>query len=377
MATTTTTTIGTISEFPGRLVVVDQVGNIVTIDPDGSDQSAVTADAGQTATYAQPSWSPQSDRIAWAEITDSGVGVGLSGAQGDERTVIPMNAPPFYLYWSPDGQSIGVLHNGLQAIEFEVVDVEAASTSIVASGSPFYFSWSPESDRVVAHVQGDIFAVIHRDGIARDLGDTGAGYQSPHWTPSGIFHLGEGGLEVRDVAGEAQILARAPGSVALVANPQGTRVAVQAIDVEEPGGITAAVSEIPVLPSNAVAVVDVATGAVAEVTLSPSIGFFWSPDGEALLVLEPTGSAAEVDVKVWADGETRRLFTIAPQPAFVREVLQFFDQYSQSLRLWSPDSSAVVLVGEVGDEQGVWVHDLDQSDPVKVFDGGWAVWSNG
>jgi len=95
------------------------------------------------------------------------------------------------------------------------------------------------------------------------------------------------------------------------------------------------------------------------------------------MVLEPTGAAAEVDVQVWAGGETRTLFTIAPQPAFVRDVLQFFDQYSQSLQLWSPDSSAVVLVGEVGDEQGVWVHDLDQSDPVKVFDGGWAAWSNG
>jgi hypothetical protein len=137
------------------------------------------------------------------------------------------------------------------------------------------------------------------------------------------------------------------------------------------------VSEIPVLPSNAVAVVDVATGAVVEVTQSPSIGFFWSPDGEALLVLEPTSSAAEVDVQVWADGETRSLFAIAPQRGFVRDVLQFFDQYSQSLQLWSPDSSAVVLVGEVDDEEGVWVHDLDGNVPVKVFDGGWAAWSNG
>ena len=366
-----------VSELPGRLVVLDTDGNIVTIEPDGSDPLAVTDDAGESARYSQPSWSPQSDRIAWAEIATTGFGVGLSDPDGEDRTTIPMSAPPFYMYWSPDGQGMGVLHNGPQgAIEFELIDVDTLTSSIVASGTPFYFSWSPDSDRVVIHVGGDTFDTIDLEGVTTDLGATGGAYQSPHWTRSGIFHLGVNGLEVRDPSGEAQILATAPGSIALVANQQGTRVAVRSFVPDDQGGISAALSETPALPSNAVVVVDVASGEVSEVISSPSIGFFWSPDGEALLVLEPTGGAAEASVLVWQDGKTRSLSTIVPQTSFVTEVLQFFDQYSQSLQLWSPDSSAVVLVGIVDGEEGIWVQGVETGAPVKVFDGGWAAWSN-
>ena len=367
-----------VAGLPGRLVVLDNGGNIVTIDPDGTNSSSITGDAGETTRYSQPSWSPQSDRIAWAEITETGFGVGLSGPDGQDPKTITMGAPPFYLYWSPDGEAIGVLHNGAQGdIEFEVIDVAAATTSIVASGTPFYFSWSPESDRVVVHVRRTIFGIIDLEGAPTDLGATGETYQSPHWTPSGIFHLGVGGLEVRDPTGEARVLATTPGSIALVANDQGTRVAVQSWVIQDDGEMDVALSQTPALPTNAVAVVDVVTGEVSEVNSNPSIGFFWSPDGESLLVLEPTGDGAETEVLVWTDGTTRTLSTITPEPSFVREVLQFFDQYSQSLRLWSPDSSAVVLVGSIDSQPGIWVQDVESGSPVKVFDGSWAVWSNG
>jgi hypothetical protein len=367
-----------LSEIPGRLVVLDTDGNVVTVRPDGSDPTAVTDDGGASASYSQPSWSPQSDRIAWAEIASSGFGVGISGPDGEDRTTVPMSAPPFFLYWSPDGKGMGVLHNGLEgAIEFELIDVESASASIVGSGTPFYFSWSPDSDRVVVHVQRDIFGIIDLDGGTTDLGATGGDYQSPHWTPSGIFHLGVDGLEVRDPAGESVILATVPGSIALVANRQGTQVALQSFVPGDEGGISVALTETPALPANAVVVVDAATGTVHEVTDGPSIGLFWSPDGESLLVLEPTGTDAEVDVVVWKEGTSRTLFSIAPQSSFLREVLQFFDQYSQSLQLWSPDSSAVVLVGAVDGDQGIWVQSVESDSPVKVFEGTWAAWSNG
>jgi len=364
--------------LPGRLVVLDSEGNVVTIDPDGTNPSPITGDAGDTARYSQPSWSPQSDRVAWAEITETGFGVSLSGPDGQDPKTITMSAPPFYLYWSPDGEAIGVLHNGLQGdIEFEMIDVAAATTSILASGTPFYFSWSPESDRVVVHVRQTIFGILDLEGEPTDLGATGETYQSPHWTPSGIFHLGVDGLEVKDPSGEARVLATATGSIALVANHQGSRVAVQSFVGQDDGGISVALSQTPALPTNAVAVVDVVTGEVSEVTSSPSIGFFWSPDGESLLVLEPTGDGVETEVLVWNDGTTRSLSTITPEPGFVSEVLQFFDQYSQSLRLWSPDSSAVVLVGAIDSQPGIWVQDVASGGPVKVFDGSWAVWSNG
>jgi hypothetical protein len=365
------------SELPGRLVVLDQTGNVITVDPDGSAITSITDDAGEAARYGQPSWSPQADRLVWAEVTAAGSGIVLGDPGGGEKVSVSMGAPPFYMSWSPDGRGIGVLHNGAQGvIDFELVDVEAGTTEVVGSGSPFYFSWSPDSDQVVVHVERDIFGTIDLDGTGSDLGATGSDYPAPHWTPAGIFHLGTTGLEVRDLTGDPRILATTTGPVALVANDQGTRVAVQVITPTDQGGVTAALSETPALPTNAVAVIDVVSGELSEVTDDPSIGFFWSPDGESLLILEPVPGLAEIDLLVWRDGDTRTLSRLAPQPGFVQEVLQFFDQYSQSLELWSPDSSAVVLAGAVGGEQGIWIHDVGGAAPFKVLDGTWAVWSN-
>ncbi|MGH8871517.1 MAG: hypothetical protein ACRDWS_06050 [Acidimicrobiia bacterium] len=367
-----------VAELPGRLVVLDDGGNIVIVDPDGSNPAPVTDDSGDSARYRQPSFSPVTDMLVWSEITTAGTGLGSSGGPGGGRVTIPMTAPPFYMSWSPDGTGIGVLHNGPQgSIEFELVDVEAASAQVVASGAPFYFSWSPDSSQVAVHVQFEVFATIDVDGNSTDLGATADGYQAPHWTPAGIFHLGDNGLEVVQLAGQTRLLATASGPVAFVANRQGSRVAVQSFVANETPGINAALSETPALPPNRVVVVDVATGELSEVIPSSSIGLFWSPDGESLLVLQPVGEGSgEINALVWKDDDTTEASTIAPHPSFVGEVLQFFDQYGQSLQLWAPDSSAFALVGAIDGDPGVWVHPIGGGDAVKVHDGTWVSWSN-
>jgi hypothetical protein len=114
------------------------------------------------------------------------------------------------------------------------------------------------------------------------------------------------------------------------------------------------------------------------VVSSPSIGLFWSPDGESLLVLRPNSSRpGELTALIWRDGGTTEMSAIAPHPAFVEEVLQFFDQYGQSLQLWSPDSSAFALAGAIDGEPGIWVHTIAGGDPVEVGDGSWVSWSSG
>lgn len=368
-----------VEDLPGRLVTLDDTGNIIVIEPDGSIPVSVTDDAGESARYSQPSWSPGSDRLAWSETSvANGTGVGLSDPDGAQRTTAAMDAPPFFMYWSPDGQGMGVLHNGSQgAIEFELVDTAAATTRVVANGSPFYFSWSPASDQLVVHIRGVEFAILDLDGAPTDLGDTAVAYPAPHWTPAGIFHLGVQGLQLRVDDGETRVLARTAGPLALVANGQGNRLAVQAVLPEGQVGIGVALEDTPPLPANVVVLIDVESGRLETITAAPSIGFFWSPDGESLLILEPTSTIGEVRVLMWSAGETRQLGVISPHPFFIRDVLQFFDQYSQSLQLWSPDSAAVTLPGAVEGEPGIWVYLVGGEDPVRVSDGSWAAWSEG
>ncbi len=366
-----------VSDLPGRLVVVDDDGNIVTMDPDGTGLAPVTDDAGDTVRYGQPSFSPVTDKLAWSETSTDGPGLGSSDAEGAGRVSVPMSAPPFFIYWSPDGTGIGVLHNGLQGIDFELVDVASNTTEVLASGAPFYFSWSPDSSQVAVHVQLQLFATLDLEGNTTDLGATADGYQAPEWTPAGIIHLADDGLELRQLAGSASLLATAPGPVAFVANRQGTRLAVQSFVADEAPGINAAVTPTPALAANRVMVVDVETGELSEVVASPSVGLFWSPDGERLLVLRPSEEeAGKLTTLVWEDGDAKELSTIAPHPAFVQEVLQFFDQYGQSLQLWSPDSSAFALVGAIEGDPGVWVHIIAGGDPVNVYEGSWVSWSS-
>jgi hypothetical protein len=360
-------------------VVLDGGGNVVTLDPDGSHPTPITDDAGGGTVYRQPTFSPVAGQLAWAEISGPGFGLGSSGGDGDDRVRVPMSSPPFFTFWSPDGSGIGVLHNSTQgaSIDFEMVDVAAGTSQVLASGTPFFFSWSPDSSQVAVHVELAIFATLDRVGETEDLGATADGYQAPHWTPDGIIHLAEDGLELRPIGGESRVLATVPGPVSFVANPQGTRVAIQSFVESEAPGINAAVSPIPALPANRVMVLDIESGELAEAVAGVSIGLFWSPDGEKLLALrlgaEGTG---ELTTVVWADGAGTELSSIAPHPLFAQEVLQFFDQYGQSLQLWSPDSAAFALPGAIDGDTGVWVHALGGGDPVNVHDGSWVSWSN-
>jgi hypothetical protein len=366
----------TVDSLPGRLVTIDDTGNVVVMEPDGSQPVNITDDAGPQARYAQPSWSPSSELLAWSHLTADGFGLTLSDGDGGDPSRISMSNPPFYLHWSPDGESMGVLHNSdAGLIDFELVDILARTATVAAQGVPFYFSWNPTSDGVAAHVAGDQFLTISLNGDQAGLGETSLGYAAPHWTPEGIFHLGPRGLEVLDPEGERRLIVATAGPVAFAANSQGTKLAIQARRADGPVGVGVAMTQTPNLPTDSVVVFDTGTGEITTVTEGSSVGFFWSPDGESLLVLQPSGGIGEANILVWDEGGTIDLGALTLHPSLVRDVLQFFDQYAQSLSVWSADSAAVVLPGAIDEEPGIWVYMVDGTDVARVAGGSWAVFS--
>lgn len=363
----TTTSIATFNE-PGRLVVVDGGGDVVVIDPDGSNRVAITEDAGDTAIYSQPIWSPDGSSLAWGQATPDGFAVGLYRFDDGAPTKVETPQLPFYLYWSPDSRNIGVLHNGSDGLDFVMVDVPATTTSVVDGGAPFYFSWSPDSGRVVTHVGPDRFETVEPNGSHEQLGSTAPGYLAPQWTPAGIFHVDDGGLVVEGDDGERRHIAELGQFTTFVVNRQGTHVALQST-----GGnpaISVGLVEVAAVPGDVVVIVDAATGESEVLTQRPALGFFWSPDGNSLLVMTPTGEG--IQATVWElTGDKTDYLEFRPSVFLIRDMFPFFPQYAQSMSYWSPDSTAFVYAAD----DGIWVQDLGGGAPNKVSDGSWVAWS--
>lgn len=358
---------------PGQLAVIDGNGDIAVMEPDGSNVETLTDRGENPVIYMQPIWSPDGSRLAWGQATGTGFGVGIGDlAGGDVMTLTTPNLP-FYTYWSPDGRHLGALHNGETGVQFQIVDVDGRTTSLLDEDAPFYFSWSPDGDRVVTHAgTGRVETITPSDERTR-LAPTTGNYLAPQWTDSGIFHVAGEHLVLEDADQSREPLLLVGGLVTFVANPQGTLVAVQSVG-DDLDGMTAATDEVPQATSNVVMVVDVASGETSQVGDDPALGFFWSPDGESLLVLTP--SEREVVPSVWsAEGDLREYSPYVPHPTMLQDTFPFFPQYAQSVRFWSPDSTAFAYAGAVGDETGIWVQSLIQPEATLVSDGSWVAWS--
>lgn len=360
---------------PGRLVVVDEFGEVVATDPDGANRVVITRGEEDGGAFFQPSWSPGSEYLAWGEAGTAGVGLAISRLDGSERSLTPMLGPPFYLHWAPDGRHIAALHDGRNGIELELVAVATARTTFAGAGVPFYISWSPDSQTIVAHIGADRLATIDTTGTINELGVTGAGYQAPQWTPDGIVHLSEGELRILRESESDGTLAEVEGVVTFVVNPQGTQLAIQSFAEDAPG-LTVSLQRIPAVRPNVVAIVDLSTGDTTIAVNERVLAFFWSPDGDKLLILRGGESPGIVDAAVWDGNRTENVVSFDPSDSFVRSVLPFFQQYAQSYQPWAPDSSAFAFAGAVGGEGGIWVKALDDSAPVRVSGGSWVSWSD-
>ena len=358
----------------GTLVVVDGAGDIVTMRPDGSQRHALTDDGGVVG-YRQPLWSPISDDLVWAADDAADAGSAIVISDGVDLVSIAMPALPIFSMWSPDGSRIAVLHDGSGGgLDLEIINLATGDNSVVSVGAPFYFAWSPDGDLIAGHLVGQLLGLVGEDGIT-PIAATAGDFQAPVWTDSGIFYFEGGSLVVRaDPEAEVRAIAGVTGPGTMVATPVGNRLAVQIVGSDEPG-VFAALQTLPEIPAGAVIVLDVETGSIDVAAGRTSFGHFWSPDGDALLLLVAASTEGELEWWVWRDGVITTRVAFAPAASLVRELLPFFDQYAQAWSPWAPDSSAFAFVGTIGSTTGVWVQELGTADPQFVSDGDWVAWS--
>lgn len=359
---------------PGRLVILDEADEVVVVDPDGTNAGVLGPDREGRA-FFQPIWSPDGRRVAAGYADSDGAGLAVLDATGGDMDLVQSASMPFYIYWSPDGRRVGFLNNGPEAgLDMTVLDTTTGEATVFGRGAPFYFSWAPDGRSIATHVDGETMEIRSLDNSVRSLDSPGF-FQAPQWTQSGLFHLGvpAGGEQQLLLTGdETRGVGVVPGRVFFTANQDGTRIALASIS--ELQGVTAALQTVPRLPVNRLLVIDVSSG-TWDIVSDESFGaFFWSPDGERLLLIGSGDTAGSLRWSVW-DGSLTAFESFLPSPGFVLEFLPFFDQYAQSMTLWSPDGEAFAYPAMTGGIPGIWIQDIDGTDPIRLTDGSWVSWS--
>lgn len=393
-----------------RIAYVDPAGQIGTVAPDGSDNRLLTSDSD--GIFLFPAWSPDGQQLAAIGSDEAGGSVVVladapAGEAAPRQLYYSEQQSPFYLYWSPDSRRISFLANHPSGIALQLVAADGQSAStILSTGQPFYWNWTASSDQLFIHTgltEEDArlaFLDVEGPDSSENLARPGF-FQAPGISSDGryVAYAERDEAEARwlivqdSAAGE--VVQRLPhwGLTALSWSPSAPQLAFVAPD--EPGFFDAGFY-------GSLRLLDVATGEVRTLAQDLVLAFFWSPDGQSIAYLTLAGDEegvtaarpgsskppraakqAQQDIPLRlnlvivdvASGQGRALLTFTPTGLFLRQFLPFFDQYALSHRIWSPDSSALVLPVQDGGVERIYVVDALSGAAQPVVRGSIAFWS--
>lgn len=360
-----------LAQLSGQLAI--GAGSVVAlINPDGSNGRVVGGGDGVIAT--QPTWSTEGALVAWSEATPNASAITVFDPASEGSLTSPIDGPPaFYLQWNTSDQMIAYLRNDPSGLGLEAGAVRPGDEPVVYDrGAPHFFSWAPERDFWVSHVDDSRLALVSEDEVI-DLDDPLGGFSTPQWIDDNRFvFAGPAGLEIFDLGGvNPQTFPVASGPLTFTVNPTGTHVAYL-----EPG-----VDDGP----SVLRTLEIATGAVTDVTDESVVMWEWSPDGTRLVWtgLDRADAANLAQLHVWSVDSADEISvtpSFRPSQLTIASYMPFFTQYSVSHTSWAPDSSAFVFAGSILGDSGIWIHALATDergsvDAARIAVGDVAFWS--
>ena len=382
-----------------RIVYVSADSHIATISPDGADGRLLTE---VSRNYLFPAWSPVSNDIA--VIANSASSAAVIQLR-DELEVRETNLyfsrrqPVIYLYWSPDGRHLSFITNHPQAgLGLNIATPgESEESRLLALGQPFYWQWTADAEQLFIHTglrgSGARLTLIdvEGDGEGENIAEPGF-FQSPGISADGRYWAYAEGvaadsswLVVADTqSGELQ-RERHGGLVAMSWSPTANQLAF--ISGDEGDGRF----------YGPLRLWDAATGKTTLLTQDVVLAFFWSPDGRYVAYFTANqvrddeiqvnarhhsgkpGQQRMIEFRLYVvdvtTGEGLQLAAFTPTLTFLAQFLPYFDQYALSHRLWSPDSTALVLPIQIEDESRIFVVPVNGGQPQEIAVGDMAFWS--
>ncbi len=358
---------------PDRLLVLDE-GSILTMSADGGDVTTIaTTDEG---VFFQPIWSQDRSHIAYSFLSEQSA---INVARVEDGAVFsaPTDSFPFYFSFSSQLE-LGILSSGSNGLRLDTTQVTAdglGDIELTETGQPLYYSWSPDGARLAAHIGTDRLLTSDLDESS-DIGLSPGGFAAPAWTNQGILAVTAGAntqsLVLTDASGESRTIATVSGPSSFVPNGDASLIAVQSLRTNQQFQ-NAAFQQVPRVPAGRLSVVDTATGEVTTVIPETALAFFWSPQGDKLLILDLVpGPLARW--QVWSEDGIQPMAEFVPDQAFFAEFVTFFDQYAQSVSLWSPDGTTIAFPGMIDGRSGIWSQTVG-GEPEFVHSGRWVTWA--
>ena len=401
----------TVAPQVNRVAIVNAQGQIETMAPTGDDRRVLTLRSDDAA-FQFPAWAP--DGLRLAVIGSDNVGGAIYvledaarvGTLAEHRLYASVREVPFYLFWSPDSSHLAFLANySRDLMGLNVVAGDGTGESrLLATGAPFYWDWSDDGRQLLVHSgpnrANNTLALIGLDGEtqADNLAVPGF-FQAPgigrggrYWAFAEEIADGLSALVVVDTqTGERQAHQQA-GSLALSWSPAQDQIAY----------INGEVNSHPFW--GPLRLLDVAQGETRLLSAQTVLAFFWSPDGQSIAFItlsrrqEDEGINASAKLRSLgrlaaprqqngqgfltlsvidvATGNGMRLLDFQPTLAWLAQFLPYFDQYSLSHRIWSPDSSALILPVHEGEEDVILVVPAAGGTPFRLAEGDMAFWSH-
>ncbi|MDJ0790781.1 MAG: hypothetical protein QNJ71_02695 [Acidimicrobiia bacterium] len=363
------------------LVVATASGDVIVYDRDLAETVAIRS--GESAAFRQPVWL-STDALLYGEASADGTSalVSADAVTGGERWKTTFETLPFYYLPAPVGSEIATTSlrtdpDGDLIAELVALD---GSAEVISTDAPFYTSWSPDGMALAIHA-GQERLSIRDAGDETVIADVTGVFQAPAWTEIGLVTLRTVGgaqfLSVWTEDGGFRDIASIEGPVRFVAG--GGKVAIQSAAVSESNGVQASTrtQEVPNIPGGRLAVVDLETGQIDTVADVLAAVYQWDPSGDRLLYATfDDGSTLNLTWHVWSSGEIRDLSSFLAQAAWFRDFVPFFDQYDQSVSIWSPSGDRIAYPAVQDERLVVVVEETDGSGEDIIDDATWASWAS-